>query len=321
MTQNTPVAEPSKPPKHRVPAALEAFRADFLQGADRFAIVSDIHGNAEAFELVIDHIHNDLDIQTIVCLGDLVGYGPEPIACVKIARQHCQKILMGNHDEAALQGPLPEFNHIAQRTTWWTWHQIRTKAEWEAADAPETAAMFRQMMNVTTHREAATDEERQETRQFLADQKPEWLSFPFSFVHGSPADPLYEYISMIAATRIFEHWTMESSWMWSFCGHTHRPKIFMPGVEIDPVPMRAYPLNTAPIIWNVGSVGLPRIGSGLAHYVIVDIGSMPPTAMLGVLPVDAKRTAGLIEADPLLDQRAIDRVQRKAKGPDGEMAF
>ena len=63
----------------------------------RVAIVSDIHGNRQAFEAVLDAIEAS-DCEEMWCLGDLVGYGAEPDACVELARRHAAICLAGNHD-------------------------------------------------------------------------------------------------------------------------------------------------------------------------------------------------------------------------------
>src|ERR1700748_3988128 len=63
----------------------------------RVAIVSDIHGNRQAFEAVLDAVAES-DCQELWCLGDLVGYGADPDACVTLAREHCSVCLAGNHD-------------------------------------------------------------------------------------------------------------------------------------------------------------------------------------------------------------------------------
>src|SRR5947209_1108317 len=65
--------------------------------AMRIAIVSDIHGNRHAFEAVLDAIA-DSECEEIWCLGDLVGYGADPDACVDLARRHTSVCLAGNHD-------------------------------------------------------------------------------------------------------------------------------------------------------------------------------------------------------------------------------
>ena len=64
----------------------------------KIAIISDLHSNREALEAVFAHIQS-LAISTVYCLGDVVGYGPEPEVCVDLVRGHTQLCLMGNHDE------------------------------------------------------------------------------------------------------------------------------------------------------------------------------------------------------------------------------
>src|SRR5579884_3511054 len=86
----------------------------------RVAIVSDIHGNRHAFEAVLDEIE-DSTCQELWCLGDLVGYGAEPDACVELARRHAAVCLAGNHDMAVTgQLPLSEFSRGASLAAQWT---------------------------------------------------------------------------------------------------------------------------------------------------------------------------------------------------------
>lgn len=65
----------------------------------RLAILSDIHANKEALQAALDAIATQ-DVHSILCLGDIVGYGPDPEACVELVREHCSITLLGNHDEA-----------------------------------------------------------------------------------------------------------------------------------------------------------------------------------------------------------------------------
>ena len=64
----------------------------------KIAIFSDIHGNLEALNTVVHDIKLRNDIDLIVCLGDIVGYYPHPIECIKIVRDMCDIIIQGNHD-------------------------------------------------------------------------------------------------------------------------------------------------------------------------------------------------------------------------------
>src|ERR1700693_962160 len=86
----------------------------------RVAIVSDIHGNRHAFEAVLDAIGAS-DCEEMWCLGDLVGYGAEPDACVELARRHASICLAGNHD-LGVRGSLPleQFSRGAALAARWT---------------------------------------------------------------------------------------------------------------------------------------------------------------------------------------------------------
>ena len=68
----------------------------------RYAIISDIHGNLEALQSVLVHIKKR-GIKEIICLGDFVGYGPNPIECTNIIMDTAQITLKGNHDEAVIE--------------------------------------------------------------------------------------------------------------------------------------------------------------------------------------------------------------------------
>src|SRR5919109_1077841 len=99
------------------------------------AIVSDIHSNRHAFEAVLDAIEAS-DCEEMWCLGDLVGYGAEPDACVELARRHAAVCLAGNHDLGVLGAlPLQEFSRGAALAAKWTMETI----------TPETAEYLRQL--------------------------------------------------------------------------------------------------------------------------------------------------------------------------------
>ena len=101
----------------------------------RIAIVSDIHGNRQAFEAVLDAI-DDADCEELWCLGDLVGYGAEPDACVELAREHAAICLAGNHDlGVAATLPLDEFSRGARLAATWTQETItaaRRRRTWQS---------------------------------------------------------------------------------------------------------------------------------------------------------------------------------------------
>src|SRR6516225_1320981 len=90
------------------------------------AIVSDIHGNLEALQAVLADIENH-QAEAIYCLGDVVGYGPNPRECVDLIMQ-CQIVLLGNHDQGAMFDP-EGFNPPAERAIFWTRSQLETIAD------------------------------------------------------------------------------------------------------------------------------------------------------------------------------------------------
>ena len=77
----------------------------------RTAIISDIHANLEAFEVVLADIRKQ-GVDRTICLGDVIGYGPDPCACIDLVQEHCEFSLLGNHDFACLLEPT-NFNPIA----------------------------------------------------------------------------------------------------------------------------------------------------------------------------------------------------------------
>ncbi|HGY55989.1 MAG TPA: metallophosphatase family protein, partial [Caldithrix abyssi] len=86
----------------------------------KIAFISDVHGNLEALTTALEHIDKD-DVDQLVCLGDVVGYGPNPNECVEIVRDRCNVVLMGNHDYAAIGlANIEYFNEFAKISTRWT---------------------------------------------------------------------------------------------------------------------------------------------------------------------------------------------------------
>ena len=92
----------------------------------RYAVISDIHANQEALQAVLQELgriasRSGLPFDGLWCLGDLVGYGPDPGPCVDIVHSHTDMVISGNHDQA-VAGVLPQerFNDSAQVTADWT---------------------------------------------------------------------------------------------------------------------------------------------------------------------------------------------------------
>src|SRR5215472_4969653 len=101
-----------------------------VQAAMRYAILSDVHGNADALHAVFEDMNRYCDQQggafsQVWCLGDVIGYGPEPVECVRLVRHWCDICIPGNHDWAAV-GKIPtnDFGEAAARSALWTRDQL-----------------------------------------------------------------------------------------------------------------------------------------------------------------------------------------------------
>jgi predicted phosphodiesterase len=202
----------------------------------RVLIISDIHANLAAFEAVLTDAKGEWDV--IWCLGDLVGYGPDPNECVALLRQHEHISLSGNHDWAVLgKLDIDNFNREAQIAIRWT-------------------------------REAIS----QVSFDYLATLPPQLDKAPFSLFHASPRHPVWEYIlDAYTASINFDHFDTP----YCLVGHTHVPVMF---VEEEPHNVIICPpendtpvqLGSTRLIINPGSVGQPRDSDPRAAYAFLD---------------------------------------------------
>jgi diadenosine tetraphosphatase ApaH/serine/threonine PP2A family protein phosphatase len=255
------------------------------------AVISDIHGNAEALKRVLDDIAAR-KIDRIVCLGDIVGYGPEPLECVDLVRQVCAFSLMGNHDFGVLYEPT-NFNPGAQRrAAFWT------RAQFDAE--PDQA-------------------KRQERYEFLGklrvrvvDAQPD-QGAGVLFVHGSPRRPVNEYIFPDDALNTPDK--MESIFSrvdrLAMVGHTHVPGVFTdepdfyPPSELGEGASYRFSASEKAIV-NVGSVGQPRDLDPRASYAILH----PDRVEFVRVPYNIDVTAKKIKAIPQLSEWLADRLYK-----------
>ncbi|MCC5846580.1 MAG: metallophosphoesterase family protein [Verrucomicrobia bacterium] len=205
----------------------------------RIAFISDIHGNLDALEAVLEDLEEQ-NISSVLCLGDIVGYGPEPGACVRRIREHCDYTVLGNHELMMLM------LHSGM-----------------AADlGPELTPALRRALHQLTAKDR------------------EWISAlplgvnleEFAIVHSSFFEPpIYHYIM---ETEDAEACIRDQPAPVSFHGHTHVPMIWekngkaVYGVEPGNLPTKLNP--NARYCINVGSVGQPRDGDSRAAYCIFD---------------------------------------------------
>jgi len=213
------------------------------------AIISDIHSNYEALVAVLEDIDKQ-GVTEIYCLGDVVGYGPNPRECVDLV-QRCKMVLLGNHDQGAMFDP-EGFNQPAERAIFWTRSQLETSSE------PRTV------------REARWE--------FLAERPRTHRENGLLFVHGSARNPLNEYVfpediyNLRKMERIFS--LVEKT---CFQGHTHVPGVFIEQLPEDVYQFKGpeeveyvYQLDGRKTLCNVGSVGQPRDGDWRACYILLD---------------------------------------------------
>ncbi len=203
----------------------------------RRALISDIHGNLEALERVLEDIRTQR-VSEIFCLGDIVGYGPNPRECIDRVIETCKICLLGNHDQSA----------SSETDESWTRQQLNAPADPVG---------------------------NQRRRDFLGRLPRSHRCDSFLFVHGSPRNPLSEYVF---PEDIHNHPKMERLFQcvecYCFHGHTHIPGIitedlqFLTPDEID----LEYALGDGKLMINVGSVGQPRDGDNRAGYVILEDG-------------------------------------------------
>jgi len=203
----------------------------------RVLVISDIHANFTAFEAVLKDAGK---VDETWCLGDLVGYGPDPNAVVEEVRDipHLTCIL-GNHDMAAIgRMPLEAFNGDARRSL--IYHE-------KVISASNMDFMRSLSANVKVLGEA-------------------------TIAHGSPRDPLWEYILNALTARVnFENFDTP----WCFVGHTHIQCMFALDENTDRITLDQTKADHAinlrsKLILNPGSVGQPRDRDPRAAYAIYD---------------------------------------------------
>lgn len=242
------------------------------------AIISDIHGNLEALTEVLKDIKSQ-KITEIYCLGDIVGYGPNPCECIDLVRKNCQVTILGNHDQASMFDP-EGFNAGAERAIFWTRTQL------EQGD-PQ-----------------ATDER----WEFLGELPRIRREEKFLFVHGSARNPLNEYVF---PEDVFNQRKIERIFglvdQYCFQGHTHIPGVFTEDLNFQYPQDIEYKFEMGPgkILVNVGSVGQPRDGDKRASYVVVDGNKIN----FKRVEYDVSKTAEKIYAIPELDNFLGDRLK------------
>ena len=205
----------------------------------RYAILGDIHSNLAAFQAVLNDIEERGGADQIWCLGDIVGYGPDPSECIELLRQHDHLCVAGNHDWASVgKLEVTNFNPAAATACHWTAQQLSSDQ-----------VNYLQSLPLSICRD------------------------DFTIVHGSPREPIWEYLLSTQAAMI-NFGCFETR----FClvGHSHVPLLFDYDNEsgacflLDLALESPLRLGEHRLIINPGGVGQPRDGDPRASYIIYD---------------------------------------------------
>jgi len=218
------------------------------------AVISDIHSNTEALQAVLEDI-DARGIREIICLGDTVGYGPEPCQCLDLIMSNCRISLMGNHDFAVMYEP-DNFNLGAENACFWTRRMLEREQD------PEVRRRRWEFLGTVPLK-----------AELSADESP---IGHVVLVHGSPRRPVSEYVfpddvynAPAKIQSLFDRF--ENACV---IGHVHIPGVFLPRPdfyspsELDNV----YEMDEQKVLINVGSVGQPRDHDPRASYVILEDG-------------------------------------------------
>jgi diadenosine tetraphosphatase ApaH/serine/threonine PP2A family protein phosphatase len=237
-----------------------------------YLVISDIHGNFPALQMVL------MDAQpfdAVLCLGDIIGYGPNPNECVERVQEFPLTCIVGNHDWGAIgRADLLIFNNDARQALYWTQHELST-----------------------------------ENRNFLSDLPATVRIDDLLLAHGSPREPIWEYlVDVRSAKENFVAYDFNVA----LVGHTHLPLALEWSVGMSQarilLPDWEAPLSLAGrrLILNPGSVGQPRDGDPRASYAILDTEQM--TWEFRRIPYAVEITQERMRARGL-PQRLIDRLQ------------
>jgi len=193
-----------------------------------------VHSNLEAFEAVLQDARESGGFDVVWSLGDIVGYGPDPGACIQLLLGLPHVAIAGNHDYAATGAiGTEDFNPLAAEAARWTAAQLTL-----------------------------------EEQVWLAALSAVQIEGEFTLAHGSLIDPVWDYL--MSSEAAYEH-LMRQTTPYGLVGHSHVPGVFFQtrsGAEAaDPIDT---PLDDQRFVANPGSVGQPRDGDPRAAYSLID---------------------------------------------------
>lgn len=243
------------------------------------AIISDIHSNLLALEAVLEDIFNQ-GIERICCLGDIVGYGPQPIECWRLIKKYCSVRIRGNHDQALSLEGITRFHPRA-----------RTAIEW-------ALSVIRQ------------EEDGEEIIKTLSTLPLKFSCRGRLHVHASPTGPTMDYLLPRDA---FDEERMKREFalvdVCAFNGHTHIPGVIEKGgafILPEALDGYTYVIGDKPAIINVGSVGQPRDGNPKSCYVVITQNSVRYRRVEYDAASTCRQILSIPELDPFLGYRLLE---------------
>jgi predicted phosphodiesterase len=216
-------------------------------------VIADVHGNLPAFEAVLEQARRQADIEAIWCLGDTVGYGPQPGECLALLRSFPHHAIAGNHDLAAVgMMSTEDFNAAATVAARWTMEHL----------TPDERAYIEALPLTITDGD-------------------------FTLVHGSLVDPVWDYL--VSDEVASGHLAMQKT-PFGLVGHSHIALAFYEDGRKGRLPdgLRLQ-LEGSKFVANPGSLGQPRDGDSRAAYALVDLPQRTVTFLRAEYDIEVTR--------------------------------
>jgi diadenosine tetraphosphatase ApaH/serine/threonine PP2A family protein phosphatase len=248
------------------------------------AFLSDIHSNMEALTACLQEADR-LGCKRVLCLGDVIGYGPQPREALATIMQRAEFSILGNHEHGAMFYA-SDFNPRARAAIDWTRDQLSRR------DRPR--------------------DENMRFWQYLDGMPKEKREGRMLFVHGSPRDPVREYLVPRDAgdqQKMDECFARMGEANLCFVGHSHVPGVYLrSGRFLSPTEIGgAWPVGEQAMV-NIGSVGQPRDGDPRSSFVTYDGDGSNGTVRFHRLAYDVDATMAKIRAIPELPDYLADRL-------------
>lgn len=249
------------------------------------AFLSDIHSNTEALGACLAEVER-LQCQRILCLGDIIGYGPEPRETLRTIMERAEFSLLGNHEQGAMFYA-SDFNPRARAAIDWTRDQLSRR------DCPR--------------------EENMKFWNYLDGMRQEHREGRMLMVHGSPRDPVREYLVPRDVTdqqKMDECFAKMGDARLCFVGHSHVPGVYLrSGKFLLPADIGYRWEVSEQAMINIGSVGQPRDGDPRSSFVTYEGGDgVGGVVRFHRIAYDVQATMAKIRAIPELPDYLADRL-------------